>query len=210
MKIELGERGVGDSVQSLEPDARVALRGEEPRVLDAHSGAVTGQLKERDIIRPEHARRERADMEHTDQIPADGERHAHHRLDPFVVKDRVEHIGMVDVVEHDRPPLRSDAPREPPPDRDPYTALHLFLDPDGGARDELTCRLLEEQDSGSVGVEHLLRSLEQRAEKLLEPQVRERGVCELLQTSKPLGVIASEARCHAGIVAETAAGRGYS
>src|SRR5260221_3657069 len=50
------------------------------------------------------------------------------------------HVGIVDIVEHDRPALSRHAAREPLPDRDPHPLLNLLLDPDRGPHNELLDR----------------------------------------------------------------------
>ncbi len=50
----------------------------------------------------ERPRRQRADVEDADHVACDEQRHAEHRLDPLLAQDRVEHVGVVDVVEDHR------------------------------------------------------------------------------------------------------------
>src|SRR5213078_3200231 len=86
------------------------------------------------------------------------------------------------VVEDDRPALRRDATREALADRDPDPALDLLLEANGGPRDQLALLLVEEQDGRGVRAEHLADARQQLGEQLIELQVRERGVCDLLET----------------------------
>jgi hypothetical protein len=184
----VGERGVGDGLDVLEPLARPPLGLVRPRVLDRERGPVGGQLKELGVALREHAMTEHADVEDADGVAADDERHPQHRLDPLLPQDRVEHVRVVDVVEDDGPPLGGDAPREPLAERDAHAALDLLLDPHGRPRDELLRRLVEQEHRAGVGVEHVAGPHQERGEQLLEIEVRERSVREGLQASQPVGL----------------------
>jgi hypothetical protein len=94
------------------------------------------------------------------------------------MQDRVEHVGVVDVVEDDRATIRRDAAREAPAHRDPHALLDLLLDSDCRARDELVRVRLEQEHRGRVDLEHRDRALEQRRQQLLELQRGQRRVGE--------------------------------
>ena len=145
--------------------------------------ALGDELEQLDVVRVERARDERADVEHADHARRrTSERHAEQRLDPLLAQDRVEDVGVVDVGEDHRPPLGGDPAREALADRDPDALLDLLLDPDRGARDELV-RLASSSSTRSVAVEHRRASDEQRAQQLLELEVRERRIGQRLEAA---------------------------
>ena len=99
--------------------------------------AVGDELEQLDVFLRECPRRQRTDVEHAEHVVREDERHTGHALDALLAQDRVQHVGVVDVVEHDRSPLGGDPAREPAADRDPHALLDLFLEPDRRPRDEL-------------------------------------------------------------------------
>ena len=179
--LEMGERGVGHRLDVLDPHARGALGLEEARMLDRERSPVGHELQQLDLVLVEGAETQRADVEHAAHLTLDDERDAEHRLDPLLPQDRVEDVRVVDVVEDHRPLLGGDPAREAAADRDADALLHLFLDPERGARDELVRVLVEQEDRARVDLEDLAGALEQRGEELVEPQVCERGVGDRLQ-----------------------------
>ena len=120
-------------------------------------------------------------MEDAAHLSLDDERDAEHRLDPLLPQDRVEDVRVVDVVEDHRPLLGGDPSGEAAADRDADALLHLLLDPERRARDELVRVLVEQEDRARVDLEDLAGPLEQGVEQLVEPQVCERGVGDGLQ-----------------------------
>ena len=68
-------------------------------------------------------------MQHAEDVAADEERHPQERLDPLLAQDRVEHVGVVDVLDDYRMSIRRDPAGETLPDRDANTLFHLLLDP---------------------------------------------------------------------------------
>jgi hypothetical protein len=158
-------------------------------VLDRDRRPVGGQLEQLRLLVAEHTRRQRTDVEHPDRLAARHQRHAEERLDPLLAQDRVEDVGMVDVGQEDRLPQRRDPPREALAERDPDALLHLLLDPDRGARDQLVGGPVEQQDRAGVDGEDVVRSLEQRRQELVQLQVRQRRVREELQAAKPICIV---------------------
>ena len=72
-------------------------------------------------------------------------------------------------------------PGEASADRDADSALHLLLEADRGARNELRPGLVEQQHGSGVGVEQLTRPAEELGEQLVELEVAERGVGHRLE-----------------------------
>ena len=98
-------------------------------------------------------------------LPRDEQRNAEHRLDPLVAQDRIEHVGVVNVIEDHRATVRRDSTRETTADRNPHASLDLLLDADRRPCDELVRLLVEQQDGARVDVEHLARADEQCREE---------------------------------------------
>jgi len=94
---------------------------------------------------------------------------------------------VVDVVEDHGVPLRGDLAREAAADRDAHAPFDLLLDAFRGAGDELGLRLVDQQESGRVGMQRLANPQEQLLEQLVEREVRERNVGDGLQVSQAVG-----------------------
>ena len=75
----------------------------EARPFDRERDALRHQLEQLDVGVRESPRHERADVQHADHLTVDAQRHAEHRLDALLAKDRIDHVGVVDVVENHRP-----------------------------------------------------------------------------------------------------------
>ncbi len=80
---------------------------------------------------------------------------------------------MIDVFEDHRTPVRGDAARETPADRDSNPLLDLFLDPDRGARHQFVGTLVEEKHRARVRVEDVADARKKHREQLVERKVRE-------------------------------------
>ena len=182
--VELGmrERDVRHDLQALEPVARRSLDLEQARMRDRNGCSIRGELQELDLVLVERARRQSPDVQHADDVALDEQRHPAERLDSLLAQDRVEDVGMVDVVQDDGPARGRDATGETLPQRDPDPAFDLLLDADGGARHELAPFLVEQQDRACVGLQERGRPLEQCLQELLEIEVNERRVRQRLET----------------------------
>jgi hypothetical protein len=172
----------------FEPRSATALGFEQASVLDCDGHAVADDLEELDVVLCELAGRERADVEHAENLVPEDEWDSGEALDALLAQDRVKHVRVVDVVEHDRPPPRRDPAREPAADGDPDATFDLFLEPDRGARDELVPELVAEEDRGCVGAEHVPDAHEQLGEEIVQVQVRESGIRDELDPPQPLDV----------------------
>ena len=186
--LEVGQSRVGHRLDVLDPLARGALGLEEARMLDRERGPVGHELEQLDLVLLEVAQMKRADVENASHVSLHDERDAEHRLDPLLTQDRVEDVGVVDVVEDHRPLLGGDPAREAPADRDADALLDLLLDAERRARDELVRLLVEQQDRARVYFEDLAGAVEQRREQVVEAQMRQRGVRDRLQPPDALRV----------------------
>src|SRR5260370_8522354 len=86
-----------------------------------------GDLEQVGVLPGELAGRQRTDMHNADHPAASYHRHAHEGADPLPHQDRVQHRGVIHVVEDHRPVLSGNPPSEPPPHRDPHTLPYLPL-----------------------------------------------------------------------------------
>ena len=111
---------------------------------------------------------------------ADEQRRAQERLDPLLPQERVEHVGVIDVLDDDRSPLGGDLAREAETHRDARPALHGLLEPARCARDELVGRLVEQKERCSVAPERLPDAGEQLVEQLVELEVCQCGIRDRL------------------------------
>jgi hypothetical protein len=173
---QVGERGVGDPLERFEPQARVALLGEQVRVVDGQGGAVGGELQQLAVLGREVARGQAADMQDAERPAADDERDPEQGSDALLAQDRVEDVAVVDVGDGDRLPLGHDAAREAAADRQPGAFRDLSLEALGRARVQHVALGLEQQDRRGVAVEDLDDPVEERGEQLVLGQVSQRGV----------------------------------
>ena len=182
------ERRLHHGMNLFEPRPAAALGFEQAGMLDCHGHAVGDDLEELDVVRRELAGRERADVEHAEHLVSEDEWDAGEALDALLVQDRIQHVRVVDVVEHDWPPIRRDPAREPAADGDPHAAFDLFLEPDRRPRDELVPKLVAEEDRGRVGAEHVPDAREQLGQEVVQVQVGEGGIRDELDPPQPLDV----------------------
>ncbi len=117
---------------------------------------------------------ERAHVEHADHLALEEERDAEERADSLLPQDRVHHVGVVDVRDEDRPPLRGHAPREATPERNPHTGLDLLLQSLGHPGHQVPA--VQQQNGGGVGPEDRAHADEELAQQLLERQACERRI----------------------------------
>jgi hypothetical protein len=103
---------------------------------------------------------------------ADEQRRSEQRLDALFPKDRIEHVGVVDVRNEDDIARCRHASRESLPERDAGAALDLFLQAFGGSCNELVVVGVEHQQGRRVGVERVANTLEQLVEELVERKMR--------------------------------------
>ena len=112
-------------------------------MVDRERDALRDDAEQVDLLRPEIASGQRADVDHPEHPVVDDQRRAGERLDAAPPENRVDDVGTIEVLDHHRAPLGHDLAREAAPDWDPNAGLHLLLEPLGGARDELGLRLVE-------------------------------------------------------------------
>ena len=217
VELEMRKRRIGHGLHVLDSPPRVPLRFEQSRMLDRHRRSIGRQLQQIDIVVVEPAPMQRADVEHADHPAGDEQRHAHHRLDPLLPQDRVQHLGRIDVVEHHRPLGGGDTAREPSADGDPHPGLDLFLDPDRRSRDQLVRLLVDEQDGAGVGAEDVADPRQQHVQQFLDLEMRKRSVGNSLEPLQPVGarveaplhqldILVQQMPC--GLAVETASVRG--
>ena len=183
VETETDERRLQHALHLLEPRSATALGLEQPSVLDRETHAVGDELEQFDVVLREDPRCQRTDVEHSEHVVREDQRHSGHALDALLAQDRVQHVGVVDVVEHDRSPFGGDPAREAAADRDPHALLDLFLEPDRRPRDELVSEVVPEKNCGRVGVEHVPDSREELAQELVQVQVRQRRIGDELESA---------------------------
>ena len=98
-----------------------------------------------------------------------------------IIQDRVEQIGVVDVVDDDRTTLCRDPSGKPAADRDPHALLDFLFDPFRRPCDELVRRLVEQENRTGVGIQQIPNACQQFVEQIFEREVRERSVGHGLQ-----------------------------
>ena len=175
----------------------MSLRGQRDPVGD--------QLEELDVVVEEPARRHRADVDDTDEVPADEQRCPEDRPHILIQEDRVDRVRVVDVLDPDGVPLGRDATDEPSPDRDAKALPNLFLGTSAGRGDQFVGRLVEQQDRGGVDVEEFADPVKQFVQQVLEVQMRERDVGHCFDPLQPhVASRLPDLRAHGRSVTESA------
>ena len=179
---EVGERDVRDPLERLAAARSVGRSRSYMRAWEiaiaARSAASCSSSR---VLGGEHARHERADVQHADDLALDQQRHAEQRADPALAQDRVEDVGVVDVLDQDRPPLGRDPAREPAPDRDPDALLDLLLDPLRRPRHAARSRPRRAAGTRPCPSAGSPSSAAAARQEVVERQVRERDVRHALQ-----------------------------
>ena len=185
-QIAAGELQPGDRGQLLRQ--QMALEGlgdpsllEQLGVLDRDRGPIGGELEQLAVVGGEVARGEAADVQDAEHAAGDEQGDAEQAADALLAQDRVEDVGVVDVLDRDRGPGGGDAAGEAAADRDAHALLDLLLDALGGACAEHLAARLEQEDRGRVDVQDLGDALEQLDQQLVRRQVGERGVRDALE-----------------------------
>ena len=130
---------------------------------------------------------ESADVNHAENSAVRDQGRPEERLDALLAKDRVEDVGVVDVVDHHRALLRRDSACEPAPDRDPHALLDLLLESPGRARHELVRALVKQQDGAGIGRQDVAHTGQELVEQVVGRQVRQRRVGDDLQAYEKVG-----------------------
>src|SRR5438477_12942558 len=97
-------------------------------MLDRHRDPRRDELQELHVGRRESRAAERSDVQYPENTLTDDEGHTGKRTDAFLAQDRIQHVGVRDIVEHDGPSVRRDAAGEPASHRNTHTTLDLLLD----------------------------------------------------------------------------------
>jgi hypothetical protein len=189
VELKVRERRIRDRLHMLDLPSRQSLRLEGSCMLDCDRCTVGGELQQLHIVLIEHSVHKRPDVENTEEAAADEQRHAKHRLDSLLTQNRVEHVRVIDILEHHRMPVRGDAPRKSTADRNPNPSLDLLLDPHCCARDELVRLLVQQQDSACVDPENLSGTNKERREQSVKLQMGERRIREGLKLLQTVGVL---------------------
>ncbi len=113
-------------------------------------------------------------MHHSDHASFHVDRHSQHRADALLAQDRVDDIGLAEVLDHDRAAAGGDAPREPARQWHLHALAHLLLEAARGARDQHPAVLVEQEDRRRVRVQTVANTPQQLGEHLLEREVVER------------------------------------
>ena len=116
---------------------------------------------------------------------ADGERDAEQGLDALDPKQGIEHLGVIDVGQPDRPALGRDPAGEALPQRNPDALFHLLLETDRRAGDELAPVGVDEEDGDRVDAEDRADPFEELAQQCVELEVGEAGVDDRLYVLDP-------------------------
>jgi hypothetical protein len=135
-------------------------------------GPVRGKLQELDVRAGEPAGPQRAHVQHADHPASGHHRHAHHGLDALGQQDRVEHGGVVDVIQDHRLVLGGDPPGEPAAHRDAHALVHFLFQPRGRGRDQLPGLNIQQQRGRGIGLQGFPGAFHQLREQVVVIQAR--------------------------------------
>jgi hypothetical protein len=125
-------------------------------------------------------------MKDADHRSAGDQRSTHQRSDALGKQDRVDHLRVVYLIEDHRSTLSRDPPGKASSDVDPDPLLNLLLKSARGRRDQLTGRMIEQQDRRSVGLQGFANALDEDIEQRLGVKPGERAVCNGLDAPELL------------------------
>ena len=157
----------------------------DARLLDRDREPFRDQLQQLRLVAREEPRGQRPDVEHARDVLADGERDAEQGLDALDPEQGIEHVGVIDVGQPDRPALGRDPAGEALPQRDPDALLHLLLETDRRAGDELAPLGVDEEDGDRIDAEDRADPFEELGEQRVELEMGETGVDDRLHVLDP-------------------------
>ena len=131
--------------------------------------------------------RERPDVHDADHPALHQQRHPQQGAQALLAQDRVDDLGLVEVLDLNRLAGRRDAPGEAAADRDAHSPLDLLLEALGGPRHERVLVVVEQQDGRRIRVEDRDHARQQLVEQLLEREVRERRIRDASKVTQPVG-----------------------
>ena len=177
---EVRERDVGDFLDPAESIRQRSLALEESAVLDRERCAVGRELEQLGLLLGELTRRQGPDVDDADDAAADEQRRAQKRLDPLLPQDRVEHVGVIDILDDDRSPFGGDLPCKAEPHGDARPALDGLLEPARSPRHELVGLLVEQKERCSVALQRVADANKQLVEQFVELEVCQCGIRDRL------------------------------
>ncbi len=166
--------------EERDPLLRLPLGLVERRLVHRERDPVGDQLEEARVLRREVRHLLRPGVHDADHALPDDERDRDDRPDPAQAKRGAHELDLVQVVDQERQPARSDASGEALAEGNRLRGLDLRLaEPGRGADRELRERLVGEEDDAGVGVHHAHDLVEQRVEQVRQRRVRERDLRHL-------------------------------
>jgi len=147
---------------------------------------VRGQLEQIAVLAREGARRQRADVQDADDGAGVQQWHTQQRPHAAVAQNRVEHVGVVDVVEHDRTLPGGDRACEPTPHRDAHSLRDFLFDPARRRCHQLVRTGVQQEDRGGVDVQDLAHAVQELDKQLFDVEMGERRIRERLDVLEPI------------------------
>jgi hypothetical protein len=131
-------------------------------------------------------------VQYADHPALHEQRHPEQRAQALLAQDRVDDLGLVDVLDRHRPPRGRDAAGEPAPHRDADPAFDLLLEALGGPCHERPVVVVEQQDGRGVSVEDRDHAHQKLVQEFFEREVRESRIRDASKIAQPIG-------CHLGL-----------
>jgi hypothetical protein len=182
--LELGQLGGEEGALERLGDAALVL--EDARVVDGHRGALGCQLQQGDVVAGERARLERADVQDAEDLVADDQRDADHRLEARLAQSGAENRLVRMLVDDQCLALGRHPAGEAAADSDAEAELR-GAEAARGAELERLAVIVHEHDGAVLDVERVADSREQFGEQVLEAEVGERGFGDALKVLQALG-----------------------
>ena len=121
--------------------------------LDGHRGTVRRELQQVGVLAGEDAGAEGPDVQYPDHRPVGEQRGAHQGPDALVQQDRIDHIGVIHLVDDHRAAFRRDPPGKSAAQRDPHALAHLFFQAARRGRHQVPGPGIQQEHGGRVRLE---------------------------------------------------------
>ena len=152
--------------------------------LDGHRGPVRRELQQVGVLAGEDARAEGPHMEHADDRPIGEQRGSHQGPDALVQQERIDHLGVIHVIDDHRVAFGRDPPGKSTAQRDPHPLPYLFFQATRRGRHQVPRPRIQQQHRGRVGLQGILHAADQRLEHGRGIKRGQRGISDRLDIAE--------------------------
>lgn len=152
--------------------------------VDRYREAIGHELQRLDLLVGEPARGGAADVHDTRQLPLGDHRHAEQHPQAVLPQQRIDHCGLVDLLDLKWLPGLGDAAREALADRHAHSLEDLLVEARGRSRHQLCGAAIHQQDGDGVHSEQFAGAFQQHLEEFVEVEFLERPVRHRVQNTQ--------------------------